>query len=672
MGSASSLPFERPSQPAPLHRGILIALALVLLAGAGLRVWYASGLLHIHRFEDEQYSLQNVRKIYHTGDLEPASGYYPSPVFNLPQVWLLRASQAVFRATGDPRFEAVGENYRLRPTGVLLTRLYQSLCGVVTLLLVFLVARRMAPPTSPAARDGIRSTAGGAGVGERAGVIAAAMLAFTPWAIHSSGYNKPDALLVMGVTLAFWASLRAVETGRVRDYVLTGLAIAIAMGAKLTGGLAAVPITVATVFFWRDRRRLLLLAVAGATSALAFALTNPFWRFYLMFIRGLQRDYAGRTDDSHLAIPIHALRLHLDPLLFGPLLGSLALLGLVAMAFRASAMPAGREDDGAWKAYRLRLGMFLAFPIFYTAAYAVQTSYFKPNNFLPLMPFSAVALGLLLVTAWDRGSALWRREPTTGIRGAWPAALASVVLAALVAHGGWTYVYQSRVPSTYDLAVRWLGKQLKPKKSRLVYVDAWPRTEIAWEGRKPMHEGLSAFAEVPDSSRLPARYLELADGIVLRRGLEGREPSIEASLVESPHWAEVMQAEPSPFRLRGPALTIAYASWRGAGHADVETLRCGPDCLEIELPAVHAREDARPEDQRNAPAQSTTPERAGDWAHLFVYLHRDRWAGRSGPPVLEGLPAAEPGAPTLFWASGKSGGHLFVSPRFRTENLPVL
>ena len=47
---------------------------MILLAGGALRVWYASAQPHINRFEDERYSLQNVRKIYHLGDLEPASG----------------------------------------------------------------------------------------------------------------------------------------------------------------------------------------------------------------------------------------------------------------------------------------------------------------------------------------------------------------------------------------------------------------------------------------------------------------------------------------------------------------------------------------------------------------------------------------------------------------------
>ncbi|MEM6793870.1 MAG: hypothetical protein AAF725_07790, partial [Acidobacteriota bacterium] len=111
-----------------MSRRLLCFLALVLIVATGgaLRLWYASSQLHPHRFEDERYSLQNVRKIFLTGDLQPASGYYPSPVFNLPQVWALRASEGAHAFTERPAFDAVDPDGRLRPTGILLTRGVES------------------------------------------------------------------------------------------------------------------------------------------------------------------------------------------------------------------------------------------------------------------------------------------------------------------------------------------------------------------------------------------------------------------------------------------------------------------------------------------------------------------------------------------------------------------
>ena len=44
--------------------------------------------------------------------------------------------------------------------------------------------------------------------------------------------------------------------------------------------------------------------------------------------------------------------------------------------------------------------MMLVFPPVYLAAYAVQTPYFKANNFLPILPFSALAAAWLLTGLW--------------------------------------------------------------------------------------------------------------------------------------------------------------------------------------------------------------------------------------------------------------------------------
>ncbi|MEM8963235.1 MAG: hypothetical protein AAGD38_17250 [Acidobacteriota bacterium] len=72
----------------------LALLLLIVVCGLGLRLWYGSAFPDSSRFWDEQYSLQNVRSLLATQTLEPASGYYPSPVFNLPPTLILRQSVA--------------------------------------------------------------------------------------------------------------------------------------------------------------------------------------------------------------------------------------------------------------------------------------------------------------------------------------------------------------------------------------------------------------------------------------------------------------------------------------------------------------------------------------------------------------------------------------------------
>lgn len=135
--------------PSPfVSRRVGLVLALLLIAvGAALRVWYASGELHIGRFEDEKYSLQNVRKIVGTlptgVDFEPVSGYYPSPVFNLPQALALEGSQRLAERLDKPSLRTYADGGVIQPTGFLLTRLFQTLYGVLTLWLAFLVGRRL-------------------------------------------------------------------------------------------------------------------------------------------------------------------------------------------------------------------------------------------------------------------------------------------------------------------------------------------------------------------------------------------------------------------------------------------------------------------------------------------------------------------------------------------------
>ena len=59
--------------------------------------------------------------------------------------------------------------------------------------------------------------------GDAAGLAAGAVLALTPVAVSIFRYNNPDALLVLLMIAAVWAMLRAVDDGRTRWLVLSGL-----------------------------------------------------------------------------------------------------------------------------------------------------------------------------------------------------------------------------------------------------------------------------------------------------------------------------------------------------------------------------------------------------------------------------------------------------------------
>ena len=606
---------------------ILLFLALICVFGGGLRLWYASSELHITRFEDERYSLENVRKIYFTGDLEPMSGFYPSPVFTLPQVWALKTSQWFYETTGNPTFEAIGDDRQLEPTGFFLTRVYPALCGVLMLPLLFLIGRRL--------------------FSEQVGLLAALLPAFLPWCLHSSGYNKPDALLMMAVCLAMHTSLRAVESGRTLDYVWAGMAIALAMSAKLTGGLTAVPLVVGTAFFLNrpDRvRRIAMLALAGVTSAVTFMLANPYWWAYPHFIRILQTDYAGRTAAGPWEMPLRIVELHLDKLLFGPVLGALSLVAFGLLTVSWIRESGDREMTERQRLLWVMKAMVLAFPLAYTAAYMSQTNFFKPNNFLPVVPFTGLALAW-----WLHGFFSWVVNRSSSTLPGPAMALATLVLAGVVFVPGYRYVERSVVPTTYDVARYWLGQRMHPNVGRLVLRDAWQEPKPSWEGRGPFHDGLSAQRSSDLSAPSSFSELELADGVMLRNDLAGRKEWIHRLTVGSRAGAgsakiQTKTVEPKLFRLRGPSLTTILNPWvrLGIGNASIETI-----------------------DERSFAVLPPPTLAPGAYWSVFAWFPKSLINRGKPPRILLANPDQTP--IDLTWASQKGLGHLFVSRRFPSQ-----
>ncbi|MDA8019944.1 MAG: glycosyltransferase family 39 protein [Thermoanaerobaculia bacterium] len=603
------------TDPRSRSRGVFWLFLLLLAAGAGLRTWYASGELHINRFEDEKYSLRNVRKILNTGDFEPASAYYPSPVFNLPQVLALKASDGLAE-TFDLPWLSIRDRDGLNETAILITRLYQTLCGVLSLWLAFLVGRRLASPT--------------------AGLFAATILAFMPWMIHSSGYNKPDALLVMAVLLSLHAALRAMAptepwpTERrssirmVGLWMWAGLCIALAMSAKITGGFAAVPLTVGAVVAPGDRglrlRRLGLLMVAGATSAIAFVLMNPYWRAYLFFLRGLQRDYAGRTEASRWEIPGKVAAMHLEGFFLGPVLGTLALLALIGCALLLVRRRAGVGHLPT----PTHVAMLLAYPVVYAIAYAAQTSYFKPNNFLPTIPFSVLALSIWLDAALRAAEVRW-----PGRRRALRVGLAIAILG-LAAPVGWRYVYFSRVPTTLDVVVAQLGGHLKPAAGQVVFMERWTPPPIPWDGTRPLHKGLSALVQSDDLGEMPEEDLQLAAAVVLVRPETGEAGRLTRGWPTSLRWS----VNPIPLRYRGPSMEVVLRAAE-RDKTGLVTSWCGSNCVRATLPEKVV---------------------AGDVVSVFAMLPEDAEAPRLAVGGRD-LP--------LHFASRQRDGVLFASPRLR-------
>ncbi len=617
------MPIASPKSSAATGRGTWILLWLLVLAGLALRVWFGSWGLNHSRYWDERYSLMNVRAAYVTGELVPVNAYYPSPVFWLPQVALLKASAALHSRTSNQAYQVLDAKLRFTATGFLLCRLVQAAYGAAAIVFVFLVGRAM--------------------FSSRIGLLAALFVAFSPWPLHASGYIKPDSLLLMTIALSFYASLAAVERPTVGRHALAGLTIALAMSSKLTGGMIALCLVLATlVLGWRDRRRFLLLAVAGASSALSFVALNPYWRYYLGFLEGLKRDYLLRAElsgSTRGAMPAQVLGFITGGYLHGIVIGGLSLAGLAWLAARAC------RSGGASGLERAKYGMFVIFPLVYSAIYVVQTPYFKANNFLPLVPFTAVSAAWMLAGGYG-----WmaRRWPALGRPGV--VAAGFLLLAGWQASRGWVYCYRSATPSTRDAALDFLERRLRPLNARLIHVEGWDQPKPEWGMARGFGRHLAAAKQAESLDLLPPQELALSDGLVFHQHrLEGEKAAFYQGLIAGLPGHRIRRFRPEPFEWRGPAfVAVLMDPERLEPILDLDPRACdsgpasGGACLTMSLPA--------------------DPDPAAAY-NLYLFLTHEALGSAGGAPSVElGERAIE-----LIQVSAQRHGKLFLTPRFRLD-----
>ncbi len=546
-----------------------LLLALLLLAGLGLRVWYLSAGLHSERFWDERYSLVNIRAFLLKNQLRTVNNFYPSPVFNVPPALLMKAGNALHQATGEPVFQVVDKQRRFQPASYFLGRLTQTLYALAAILLTFLIGRRI--------------------FSAEVGLLGALMLTFAPAVIRASAVIKPDSLLLMTSLLAFYASLLAVDDPRTGRYLAAGAAIALAMSAKLTGGVIAVSLIAATlVLGWHNRRRFGWLAVAGATSVVTFIAVNPYWRNYLRFHELLREEYATSAKlrgMRHEEIPERVVGFLASEPMYGVAAGALSLLALAWLTARVVWPSRDRPGRRAWTPERVKRLMLVVFPPFFTVLYMVQTAHFKTNNFLPIVPYTFLALGWMLHRGWRLAAA---RLPALG-RSRLPATLALSLLVGLTASAGATYVYQTVTPATLDQATGFIERRLKPGYSRLIHAEQWPLTGRPWYGRERFQDGRSGVRWLDSLDHLDPRTLESSDGLIFRQDrLSGNRADVYLQAIARAAPGDVRRFEPRLFKARGPAAVAIVHRFKLLPPAERLGARRCPgrdDCLVADLPA---------------------------------------------------------------------------------------
>jgi 4-amino-4-deoxy-L-arabinose transferase-like glycosyltransferase len=297
-----------------------ILLALVVLIALLLRIWGISADLPYIYHPDEPVPLGISLRMFKTGDMSPEFFHWPSLLFYVNFLayipyYLFGRLAGVFQAPDSilaPVEVAMGTTYAPMPTIVLLGRLLSVAFGIGSVLVAYLIGRRLT---------------------QRAwvGLLAALLVAVSPATVWHSRWITPDNMAAFFVLASLYASLRVYQEGRTRDYILAAVFVGLAASSKYNALLAVLPLLVAHVL--RHGRQSLKkrdLYIAIVLTGLVFLHTTPF------AVLDFRDFYSGLAYDSqhyaagHPGMEGDTVRWYLEYLwsTTGPVL-LLALVGMV-------------------------------------------------------------------------------------------------------------------------------------------------------------------------------------------------------------------------------------------------------------------------------------------------------------------------------------------------------
>src|SRR5437762_2082667 len=155
----------------------------------------------------------------------------------------------------------------------------QALEGVASVAIVFVGVRRWFGPA--------------------AGLLAGAVVMLTPVAALMFRFNNPDALLVLLLTAAMYATLRATESGSTRWLMLAAALIGTGFLAKMLQAFVIVPVVI-LVYLLAGRpalaQRIKQLLIAGLTLVVA----SGWWVAVVELWPAGSRPYIGGSQNNSL------------------------------------------------------------------------------------------------------------------------------------------------------------------------------------------------------------------------------------------------------------------------------------------------------------------------------------------------------------------------------------
>ena len=135
--------------------------------------------------------------------------------------------------------------------------------------------------------------------GRPAGFAAGIALALTPITVAMSRHNNPDELLTLLCVAALWFAVRAMEDGRTRWLVLSGLFVGLGFETKMAVALFVVP-GIALAYFWvapRGRPAAARQLLAGGAVMAAAGLA---WPLLVTLTPAADRPWISGTADNSI------------------------------------------------------------------------------------------------------------------------------------------------------------------------------------------------------------------------------------------------------------------------------------------------------------------------------------------------------------------------------------
>ena len=379
----------RPEDPVwarPALLGLLVATALLYLVGLGSSGW--------------------------------ANAFYSAAVQAATESWkafLFGSSDAANFITVDKppaSLWVMGLSARLFGVNAWSILVPQALMGVAAVSVLYATVRRWSGPV--------------------AGLIAAAVLAFTPAAALMFRFNNPDALLVLLLVLSAWATVRAVERGGVRWLMLAATFVGFAFLTKMLQAFFLVPVIVLVYMVAAPigvRRRLWHLVLAGV----ALLVSGGWWVAIVELWPKSSRPYIGGSQTNSIV-----------ELVFG-----YNGLGRITGNEVGSVVPGGTGRAGMWGA--------TGWDRMFTASWGGQIAWLLP-----------AALAFTVALLW-----LTRRAPRTGR-----------LRAATLLWGGWLIVTAGVFSFAQGIIHEYYAVALGPAIGALVGMGAvalWQhRSQIGW------------------------------------------------------------------------------------------------------------------------------------------------------------------------------------------------